>query len=143
MATDTISNPTKASSFPSSSLDDVGSQSSLSQQVLPAKTGIALRLWKDQSIQIINTYGKQVVDTWAFESGDPTRHMSMEHIRARLGKISIAVGDTLISNHRTPLLTVTADTTPGVHDTLIAACDEERYAEVSVTHFLEYPLSLG
>ena len=115
---------------------DVGS----TPRVLPAKTGIALSLLQDQHIQIINTHGKQVVDTWAFESRNLNSHMSMEHIRARLKKLSIAIGDTLISNNRTPILTVVADTTTGVHDTLMAACDKTRYAEVS--DILEYPLSV-
>ena len=100
-------------------------------QVLPARTGISVTLAKDQLIEIINTHGKQVVDTWAFESQNLTSHLSMEHTRASLQKLSIAVGDTLLSNNRAPLLTVVADTTPGVHDTLIAACDKTRYEQVS------------
>lgn len=112
---------------------EVGPPSSGSLQLLPARTGIAVPLAKGQLIQIINTHGKQVVDTWAFDSRDPTasHHLSMEHTRTSLLKISIGVGDTLVSNHRSPILTVVADTSPGVHDTLIAACDSNRYSQVS------------
>ncbi|OIW30212.1 aminomethyltransferase [Coniochaeta ligniaria NRRL 30616] len=95
-------------------------------------TGVAVSLSKGQSIQIINTYGKQVVDTWAFDSQDPTCHLSMAHTRASLLKLSIGVGDVLMSNLRTPLLTVVVDTSPGVHDLLIAACDRKRYADLGV-----------
>jgi uncharacterized protein len=99
-------------------------------QVLPARTGVAVQLSKGQSIEIINVYGTQVVDTWALAANDPNCCLSMEHVRTRLQNISISVGDTLISNYRTPVLTVVADTSAGVHDTLIAACDKYRYAEV-------------
>ncbi|OKL64247.1 hypothetical protein UA08_00061 [Talaromyces atroroseus] len=104
----------------------------MAQQRLPAKSGIAVPLVKGQLIQVINTHGKQVVDTWAFDSQDPSSHLSMEHTRASLLKISIAVGDTLVTNRRTPILTVVEDTSPGVHDLLIAACDSHRYAQLGV-----------
>lgn len=109
-----------------------------SQQCLPAKTGIAVPLSKGQLIRVINTHGKQVVDTWAFDSQDPTSHLSMEHTRASLLKISIGIGDTLVTNRRTPILTLVADTSPGVHDLLIAACDSHRYAQVSKLSLMGY-----
>jgi uncharacterized protein len=105
-----------------------------SQQCLLAKTGVAVPLAKGQLVQVINTHGKQVVDTWAFDSQEPTSHLSMEHTRASLLKISIGIGDTLVTNHRTPILTLVADTSPGVHDLLIAACDSHRYAQVSMLY---------
>ena len=40
------------------------------------------------------------------------------------------VGDGLYDNERRKMLTVTEDTTEGVHDTLIAACDKQRYEEL-------------
>jgi uncharacterized protein YcgI (DUF1989 family) len=33
----------------------------------------------------------------------------------------------LSTNHRRPILTIVEDTSPGIHDTLIAACDLWRY----------------
>ncbi len=33
------------------------------------------------------------------------------------------VGDPLYSSDRRPLLTLVADTSPGIHDTLMASCD--------------------
>lgn len=99
-------------------------------QVLGAKTGIAIPLSKGRTIEIINVHGTQVVDTWALDATDLNCCMSMEHVHTRLQKISISVGDVLVSNRRQPMLTVIADTSPCVHDTLIAACDKYRYAEV-------------
>ena len=51
----------------------------------------------------------------------------MEHTRATLQRLIPEPGDALLSNHRRPILTVTKDTSGGIHDTLIAACDRYRY----------------
>jgi uncharacterized protein len=41
-----------------------------------------------------------------------------------------AAGDSLYSNRRRAVLKLAEDTSPGVHDTLIAACDPERYEQL-------------
>lgn len=100
------------------------------KQLLPAGKGVAIRIGKSQSIEIINTFGGQVVDTWAFAITDPMIHMSMEHTRTSLLKAFVQRGDVLVGNNRSPMLTITSDTSSGVHDTLMAACDSHRYKEV-------------
>ncbi|QDS68162.1 hypothetical protein FKW77_010378 [Venturia effusa] len=57
-------------------------------------------------------------------------YMSMMHTRASTLHISPRVNDTLVSNLRAPLMTLVEDTSPGIHDTLIAACDPQRYKEL-------------
>lgn len=94
---------------------------------IPARRGKAARLSKGQSIKIINTHGTQVVDTWAFNAEDLTEFMSMEHLRAYLERIFPHAGDPLVTNRRRPILTFVEDTSPGIHDTLMAACDDYRY----------------
>ncbi|KAJ4416407.1 hypothetical protein N0V82_006749 [Gnomoniopsis sp. IMI 355080] len=94
---------------------------------IPAQHGSACRLRKGQTLRLINTHGTQVVDLWAFNADDLAEHMSMPHTRAVLSKIIPAAGDTLVTNRRTDILTIIADSSPGHHDTLIAACDEQRY----------------
>lgn len=64
-------------------------------------------------------------------------HLSMSHTRASLLKLTPSVGDTLVSQKRAPLLKMVEDTSPGVHDTLIAACDRWLYAEMGVTTYHE------
>lgn len=54
----------------------------------------------------------------------------MTHLRACLHKLVPKVGDDLVSQKRAPLLKMVEDTSPGVHDTLIAACDRWRYARL-------------
>lgn len=94
---------------------------------IPARRGKAARVREGQVISVINTHGQQVVDTWAFSARDLTEFMSMEHSRAAMEKIIPEVGDVFVTNRRRPVLQVIGDTTPGIHDTLIAACDRYRY----------------
>ena len=100
--------------------------------MIPARKGKAAFLDRGQTVQVINTYGEQVVDTWAFNRADLTEHMSMEHTRAHTLRLIPRVGDTLRSNQRRPMLSLLEDTSGGVHDTLIAACDRYRYAFLGV-----------
>jgi uncharacterized protein YcgI (DUF1989 family) len=95
--------------------------------VIPARKGRAVRLASGAVIEIINPSGTQVVDTWALCPPELAEHMSMEHTRTALGRLIPRAGDALYSNARRPLMTVVDDTSPGVHDTLIASCDAERY----------------
>ena len=68
-----------------------------------------------------------MVDTWAFNRDDETEFMSMEHTRTTLGRIMPLVGQSMVTNHRRPILTLVEDTSGGIHDTLLAACDRYRY----------------
>jgi uncharacterized protein YcgI (DUF1989 family) len=95
--------------------------------LLPARSGKAVRLARGQALKLVNTHGQQVVDAWAFNEGDLGEFMSMEHLRQVLGRIIPRTGDPLATNHRRPILTLVEDTSPGVHDTLMAACDVWRY----------------
>ncbi len=54
----------------------------------------------------------------------------MQHTRASLNRTIPRVGDGLYNNERVKILTIVEDTTAGVHDTLIAACDRQRYEEL-------------
>jgi uncharacterized protein YcgI (DUF1989 family) len=99
----------------------------VSRLTIPARRGKAVRLRQGQHARVINTHGQQVVDTWAFHSTDVHEWMSMQHTRAALCHIMGRVGDSLVTNQRRPILTLVEDTSPGIHDTLIAACDRYRY----------------
>lgn len=94
---------------------------------IPARRGRAAFLSAGQTVKIINTHGQQVVDTWAFNREDMTEFMSMEHSRTSLGRIMPTVGQAMFTNRRRPILTLVEDTSGGIHDTLLAACDRYRY----------------
>jgi len=104
-------------------------------QTIPARRGRATHVARGQSIRIVNTHGNQVVDTWAFTAGMLTEFMSMEHTRATLTRLIPRVGDGLYTNRRRKILTLAEDTSQGHHDTLIAACDSERYILLGVTEY--------
>jgi hypothetical protein len=99
-------------------------------QTIPARQGIAARVRQGQTVRVVNTHGTQVVDTWAFNAEELAEFMSMEHSRAGTLRLRPRVGDALLTNLRRPILTLVEDSSGGVHDTLIAACDRYRYQQL-------------
>ncbi len=102
---------------------------------IEARRGKAAFVDRGQHVKLINTHGQQVVDTWAFNRHDMTEFMSMEHSRTALGRIMAPTGSSMVTNHRRPILTLIEDTTPGIHDTLLAACDRYRYELLGCTEY--------
>jgi len=102
---------------------------------IPARSGKAARASKGQTVKVVNTHGAQVVDTWAFNPTDMSESMSMEATRGTVLKMRLDVGDAFYSNNRRAMLTILEDTSPGVHDTLIAACDNYRYGLLGCTDY--------
>ena len=96
-------------------------------KLIPARRGVADFMKKGQTLQEINTNGLQVVDFWAFNADDLAEPLSLEHTHVFNGRIIPEVGDSLVTNKRRPIITLIADTSPGIHDTLMAACDIYRY----------------
>ena len=86
-----------------------------------------VKLETGESFQIVNIEGSQVVDLWAFVQPDTKEFLSTEHTRSCLQKLIPEVGDNLYSNRRRPILNIVEDTSPGVHDMLLSACDIQRY----------------
>ena len=115
------------------SAEPSGAADPRAKTTLPAREGIALPLRAGERLRIINLRGGQVVDTWALARTDLREYLSMQHTRTSLGKLVPAAGDHLYSSSRRPLLALIEDTSPGAHDTLIAACDRERYRQLGAT----------
>ncbi|MBS9479050.1 DUF1989 domain-containing protein [Ancylobacter radicis] len=104
-------------------------------ETIPARHGKAVRLSAGQAVEVINTHGTQVVDTWAFCVEDLDHFMSMEHTRVQNGRLMPAIGQTLWTNRREPILMMEADTSSGIHDTIMAACDRWRYEHLGCTEY--------
>lgn len=68
----------------------------------------------------------------------PMEFMSMPHSRAATLHLVPKVGDTMVSNLREPMMTMVEDTGPGVHDTLMAACDPARYKGLGIDKWEEH-----
>jgi len=96
------------------------------QEVAPDR-GKAVRLSSGGHLKIINTHGTQVVDMWAFNALDLTEAMSMRHTKSCLRKMLPAEGEAFVTWKRRPILTFVEDHSPGVHDTVLPACDRHRY----------------
>jgi uncharacterized protein YcgI (DUF1989 family) len=90
-------------------------------------SGKAIPLRKGMAIKLVNTFGGQVVDTWALNRLDTSEYLSVEHTRRMLYRLFPEKGDTLYSNRRTPMLVLEDDTSPGLHDMLLACCDKWLY----------------
>ncbi len=100
-----------------------------------ARCGIAVKIKQGQTLSIENTQGTQVCDFWAFSAENIEEYLSMEHLHTSLNSTIPKVGDSLASNTRRPLLTITEDTSPGIHDTIVAACDHHRYQQLGCTEY--------
>jgi uncharacterized protein YcgI (DUF1989 family) len=97
--------------------------------------GVGTRLKLGQHLQIINTHGSQVVDLFAHNAADLEEVMSIQHSRNAWYRMSPRPGDQLWTQLRRPIVTMTEDTSPGVHDTLFPCCDPERYRQLGVVGY--------
>jgi hypothetical protein len=77
---------------------------------------------------VVDVEGGQVGDLFAVAATDPSEYASAAHTRVAIRKLFPRPGDPVLTNRRRPILSVTADTSPGRHDMLYAACDPARYA---------------
>lgn len=102
---------------------------------IPARHGKAVKLRAGQAVKVINTHGTQVVDCWAWKLGALEEYMSMEATRVWNQRLNPQVGDTFVTNFRNPILTIVEDTSPGVHDSFMAACDRQRYERLGVKEY--------
>lgn len=103
--------------------------------LIPASHGKAVLVRKGETIEIINTHGNQVLDTWAFNAEDISENMSMEHTRSVNSHIYATAGDVLSSNRRRPMLRFVSDSSPGRHDTLLCCCNQAVYTELGVRSY--------
>ncbi len=102
---------------------------------IPARRGKAVALSSGQQVKVVNTHGQQVIDTWVFNHHLMAEFMSMEHSRTALAKLMASVSDSMVTNHRRAILTVVEDSSPGIHDTLLAACDRYRYEQLGCIEY--------
>lgn len=103
--------------------------------LIPPRQGRAVRLKKDALLTIFNPHGNQVCDFFAIVENVPGEFLSMEHCRTALGRIYVRTGDVLVTNRRRPLIEIIEDTSPGVHDILIACCDQPRYQQLGASGY--------
>ena len=82
------------------------------------------RLEAGQNFRILDLEGNQAVDTLFYQANDPAvRYSASDTIQVQKN-LYLTTGSRLLSNRKTHLLTITADTC-GRHDTLGGACSRE------------------
>ncbi|MEM7193301.1 MAG: urea carboxylase-associated family protein [Pseudomonadota bacterium] len=101
----------------------------MTSKYLSIEQGYSTRTYlaSGQRVRVINSNGGQVVDTWAFQADDLSEHLSMAHSRTALYRLWFQPGDILVSSRFRQIIRIVADTSPGKHDTLHAACSEGSY----------------
>jgi uncharacterized protein YcgI (DUF1989 family) len=99
---------------------------------VPAREARGVELAAGEQLAVVNVSGAQVGDLFAFCLDDVTEYLSAEHTRGAIRRLFPLVGESFVTNRRRPILTLVEDTSPGVHDFLIAACDPHRYRMLGV-----------
>jgi uncharacterized protein YcgI (DUF1989 family) len=94
---------------------------------VPGGSGRAILVAAGTTVHVRNTLGHQVADMWALAVAPHGAALSMSHSRLATGHLAPKVGDVLVDDQRQPMLRLVADTTDHDHDTLIPACDLQRY----------------
>lgn len=103
-----------------------------SHHAVPAGEGRAVWVRRGEQVRVIDVEGGQVGDVFAFVAGDPGEHLSAAHTRTSTCRLFPLIGEQFVTTRRRPILTLVSDTSPGIHDMLIAACDPARYRTLGV-----------
>jgi uncharacterized protein YcgI (DUF1989 family) len=96
--------------------------------LVPGYRGGAVPVAKGSLIRVTDVEGCQVGDLFALSRDDPREHLCTERTRAVLNRLFPRVGQPFYTNRYRPALTFITDHSPGIHDTLYAACDPGLYA---------------
>src|SRR3979490_2981476 len=105
----------------------VGFRNRPTHMVVPAGAGRAAWGRHREHLRIVGVEGGKVGDLFAFAAADPGESLSASHTRTSTSRLFPRIGEQFMTNRRRPILTLVADTSPGVHDMLIAAGDPWRY----------------
>lgn len=101
---------------------------------VPAREGRVVLVRPGDRIRVVDLAGAQVGDVFAFVLDERERltgeHLSASHTRVATQRLFPAVGQAFATDRRRPVLTLETDDSPGHHDLLAAACDEQRYLDL-------------
>jgi uncharacterized protein YcgI (DUF1989 family) len=102
----------------------------MSQKVsIAAATGHAVDVPKGGRIRITTPAGAQAADFFAYRADDLGEWLSPMHTWVTSRSVRPRQGDTFLSRFRKPLLDFVEDGAGGIHDMMIAACDQARYEQ--------------
>jgi uncharacterized protein YcgI (DUF1989 family) len=97
------------------------------QIIIPPREGRAARVREGQTIRVTTPKGAQAADFFAYNAANTGEWLSANHTWVTTFNVRPRQGDVLISRFRRPMLKFSKDGAGGVHDMMIAACDQFRY----------------
>jgi uncharacterized protein len=94
-----------------------------------ARSGIAVRLPEGRRLRIVTPKGQQAADFFAYRADHVGEWLSPNHTWVTTRSVRPRRGDSFLSRFRRPMLDFVEDGAGGVHDMMIAACDQGRYEQ--------------
>ena len=101
----------------------------MERSIIPASEGRAHRVPKGARFRITTPKGAQAADFFAYNAETISEWLSPMHTWVLNRSVKPREGQSLISRFRRPMLTFTKDGAGGVHDMMLAACDQFRYEQ--------------
>lgn len=96
---------------------------------VPASGGQAVYVDAGQRIRVVTPKGAQAADFFAYGRTNVQEWLSPMHTWVSTRSVKPRAGDTLVSRFRRPMLEFVEDGADGVHDMMLAACDQMRYEQ--------------
>jgi uncharacterized protein YcgI (DUF1989 family) len=97
--------------------------------LVPPQSGRAVSVPTGTVFAVVDVAGHQVGDMWAIDAADHGRWLSAGHTRDRCERLFPALGEQFRDQFGEPILTLAADSSPGVHDMLFPPCDPALYED--------------
>ena len=101
----------------------------MTRHEIPARAGLAVAVERGQRIRVITPKGAQAADFFAYAADNVREWLSPMHTWVTTRSIKPRVGDSFLSRFRRPMLELVEDGAGGMHDMMIAACDQARYEQ--------------
>lgn len=96
---------------------------------IPPRGGSAVSVAAGQLLRLVTPRGAQAADFFAYAADNVREWLSPMHSWVSTRSIKPRPGDTLLSRFRRPMLDFLEDGAGGMHDMMIAACDQGRYEQ--------------
>jgi uncharacterized protein len=101
----------------------------MSTEIIQVRSGLAFPVAQGQTLRLITPKGAQAADFFAYAAGNVREWLSPMHTWVTTRSIKPRVGDSFLSRFRRPMLDLVEDGAVGMHDMMIAACDQARYEQ--------------
>ena len=96
---------------------------------VPAREGRPVALAAGRRLRLTTPKGAQAADFFAYNAANIGEWLSAPHSWVKTRHLRPRQGDVFVSRFRRPMLDFVEDGADGVHDLLLAACDQMRYEQ--------------